>query len=114
MAAIDLTVNPATESGNEPVVQTGVTAAATDQYFIPNNGNRTILRVSNGAAAAAMTVVTGKTFGGLAVADPVVNIPAGETRLYNFRPDIYNDADGKVQLTFAAADASLELEVIRA
>lgn len=113
MAAVNLTVNQPRVSGITPTVQTGVVIAATDQYFMANDG-KTILRVSGGTADAAMTVVSVLDVDGLAVADRTIAIPAGATRLVGpFRPDVYNNDDRNVQITFAAADTTLVLEAFR-
>ena len=113
MAQIDLTINDPAVAGAEPTVQTGVTAAAADQYLYLNN-NRIMVRVSGGAAAATMTVKTGGTVDGLAIADREVAIPAGEARWCGpYNGGIYNNAAGKVELTFAAADATLAIECVQ-
>lgn len=112
MAEIQLTVNGATPAGVQPTIQTGVAAAATDQYFIPADP-RVLLRVSNGSGDATMTIVTAGTVDGLAIADRAVTIPANETRLIaNLDPKVYGN-EGRVELTFAAADANIVLEAIR-
>ena len=117
MAVVDLTVNTAARAGREPVAQVGVAAAATDQYFFINSGEVT-LRLSDGAALATMTVISTQTVDGLDVADRPIMIPVAagaETgiRLAGpFQPGVYNNADRKVQVTFAAADATLRVEAL--
>lgn len=68
-----------TRAGTDP--STGAVAAgATGDEFVP--GDRVFLRVVNGGGgASAVTVTTPKSVRGQAVADLVVNVPAGGQRL---------------------------------
>ena len=112
MAVVDLTVTRPSRSGVAPSAQTGVDVGTTDQYFAANDG-AIFLRVSDGAAMATMTIVTYATVDGLAVPDRTVAIPAGDVRYIGpFPPDIYNDGERKMQVTFGAADSSLVLEAL--
>ena len=111
MAEVQLIVNGVNPS-DEPARQTGVAAAATDQYFIPADSN-IVLRIYDGNAAASMTVVTPLTVDGLAVADRVIAIPQTVARIVGkFNPRVYGE-NGRIQFTFAAADATLKVEAIR-
>ena len=112
MAAVDLTVIRPVRTGVAPSAQTGVAIGTTDQYFVANDG-AVFLRVSDGAALATMTIVTYSIVDGLAVPDRTVAIPTGAVRYIGpFPPDIYNDSDRKIQVSFAADDASLVLEAL--
>ena len=51
--------------------------------------------------AMNVTIVTQQTVDGEAVGDKVVNVPTGNTMLIGpFPKDVYNDTDGKVQVTY--------------
>lgn len=67
-----------------------------------------VLHVKNGGAAATdVTVVTGGTVDGLAVADVVVNIPAGQERLIgpflnrDLYPQVGGPDAGRVYVTYS-------------
>lgn len=111
MAKVALTLNSPTSAGTTPTVQTGVAIKTTDQYTIDNSTGRVILVVDKGTAAATMTVKTGSTVDGLAVADSSVSIPMGEKRIFQFS-QAYNDASDLVEIEFDAADTTLELTAI--
>ena len=112
MAAIQLTVNGATSSGAAPSPRVGVLSGTTDQYFFPASRDM-MLRISDGAAAATMTIITPATLDGLAVADRTVAIPSGQVRYVgNLNPEVYG-SDGRIQVTFAAADTTLRIEALR-
>ena len=111
MAEIQLTINGVNES-DEPASQNNVTAAATDQYFIPADPH-IVLRCFNGGAAATMTVITPLTVDGNAVADKMIALPAGAGRTVGqWDPRVYG-VDGRIQFTFAAANTQLTIEAYR-
>lgn len=113
MAVVDLTVNISSILGVDPTVQTGVAVGTVDQYEFLNDG-RVILRVSDGAAVAAMSIISTAQIDGLSLEDRVVSIPSGEDRIIGpFRVDVYNDSERKVRITFGAADATLILQAFR-
>ena len=72
------------------------------------------IHVKNGDVSAhTVTIETSRTVDGLAVADRDVAIPAGEERLIGpFPKQTYDDADGKVQLTYDAV-TSVTIAVIK-
>ena len=113
MADIVLMINAPSVVGTNPNAQVGVDDG--DEYLMANDG-RTMLLVSGGAAAAAMTIHTGGlTASGLAIADVPVAIPIGEHRQCGpFRADEFDDAQNRVKFTFAADDATLRLETLQA
>ena len=83
-----------------------------DTFLFPNSGREYVL-IKKGAAAVDVTVVTGVVLDGLAVADRTVSVAANEDRLIGpFKPEIYNDTDGKVALQFSAA-ATISVAVLR-
>ena len=81
----------------------GPADAAGDNFA--NNGKRSLLIENASAGQRTVTFVTQSTVdsgaGGLAVADLAIAIPAGELHyLGPFPANIYNDANGKVQMTY--------------
>ena len=85
---------------------------ATDQYVFPASRDM-MLRISDGTSVATMTIITPATLDGLAVADRVVDIPMGQVRYVgNLNPSVYG-VDGQIEVTFAAADATLRIEALR-
>ena len=78
-----------------------------DGHSIPGDGD-TVLHIKNGSGSSInVTIQTGGTFEGEAVADKVVAIAAGAEKLIGrFRPALYNQpagADGgKVLVDFSA------------
>jgi len=66
------------------------------------NDGKKLFVVNNGSGAAVeVTFATQKTVDGEAIADKVVDVPNGEQHLLGpFPTDIYNDGDGKVQVTY--------------
>lgn len=106
MARTVLAAQQIVATGLEPVY----TAANADGHFFENDGN-TILHVKNGSGADVdVTLQTPATQGGLAVAEQVVTVTAGEERFIGrLLPALYNrptgGADaGKVYVDFEAVD----------
>lgn len=63
---------------------------------------RTFMHVVNGSVADVdVTIVTPGTVDGLAIADRVVTVPAGENRLFQL-PTTYKSADGLGDVTWEA------------
>jgi hypothetical protein len=79
-------------------------AAAAAGDSLPNSNGKTLLSIKNsGVASRTVTVATQITVEGLAVADNPIVIAAGEEHLLGpFRPDVYNDVDDRVQLTYSS------------
>jgi len=101
-----LTVQEVSRAGITP----SYVAVAGGGDSFPNDG-RTIVQFKNtNAAARNVTTVTQLTVDGKAVADDVINVPAttGDKIIGPFPPSIYNDVNGRVQLTY---DASTNLTV---
>jgi len=78
-----------------------------------NTGRELVLLARSGAGGAGTTtVVTQQTVDGQAVADKSLSIADDTTVVVGpFPPSIYNDANGKVQLTHDDADS--DIAVIR-
>lgn len=83
----------------QEIVRTGleVTYAAADStndHSFDNVSQDIFLHVINGATVCNVTIVTPQTVDGLAVADPVINVPATEDRFIGpFRNDLYGQPE---------------------
>lgn len=79
------------------------TAANADGHAIANRG-RMCLHVKNGGGSAIdVTLVTGATVGGRAVADDVVSVAAGAEKLIGpFSESVYNQSGGVMHVDFSA------------
>jgi len=93
-----LTVEEIVRAGLEPTFN----AAAGGGDEFENSGSE-FIHVKNGhSGAQTVTIATPATVDGLAVADRAVAVPAGEERVIGpFPRSTYNDAAGKVQLTYS-------------
>jgi len=79
---------------------TGVSAAAGGDDFV-NDGKKLVLINNDDADSLTLTITTTKTVDGEAVADKTITVPAGERHLIGpFPPNIYNDGDAKVALSY--------------
>lgn len=109
MPATELTVNPIVRTG---LVMAAEAANAEGDYF--HNDGRTFLYVKN--AHTGDWVVTFDTPGsvdGLAIAQRAVTVAdATEVLIGPFPPNIYNDANSRVQVTYDGVTA-LTVEAIR-
>lgn len=77
-----------------------------------NTGRQFLELVNNGATGeAVVTVATGGTVDGLAIANPTITMAVGE-RFHGVFPrtDVYNDANGYVVLTYAG-DGAADVDV---
>ncbi len=102
----------------QDVVRAGIapTYAAADvagDNFV-NDGRIMIHLKNTNAAVRNVTVITQMVVDGKAVADDLIAIPAttGDKMIGPFPPTIYNDVNGKVQLTYDAV-TNLTIAVIR-
>ncbi len=89
-------------------------AAAGGDEFVNNGGELLLLEHTNGAGAdMTLTIVTQQTVDGEAVADKTITIGKGTIQLLGpFPTGIYNDANGKVQLTYSS-ETDCQLAVIK-
>lgn len=101
--------------GRASVAPALVAVAAGGDSF-PNDG-RTFIDAWNDHATdpRTFTVVTQATVDGRAVNNLTVNVTAAEDHRFigPFPPDIYNDANGRVQLTYSNAGANMRVGVFR-
>jgi aconitase B len=101
MAEVARDVQRPGAGGAEPVQIEGLLAP--DTQLIPNKNGDVVLRVINGGAEATnVTIATPGEVGGNAVADRVVAVAAGKTKLIGpFDPETYNDKHGNLVVTFS-------------
>jgi hypothetical protein len=108
-----LTVQNISRAGLNPPT---VAAAAAGGDSFPNDG-KTFLWFQNDHAAdpRTVTVVTQKTVDGKAVADDAIAVTAANDIAFigPFPPSIYNDANGRVQVTYSDAGADIQVGAIR-
>jgi hypothetical protein len=88
MAAVDLAVFTLARAGLR--TDNGLAANAGDGNSFPNDG-KVFLQVANaGVAACVVTLVTSEEVDGLAIANPTVSVPAGQTYLIGpFKPSLF-------------------------
>jgi len=105
-----LSVQQIIRSGLKP---TYATAATGGDEFV-NDGVFTFFHAKNAATPAiAVTFVTQKTVDGQAVGDRTVSLPDGEERMVGpFPTDVYNNANGRVAVTYDAV-ASVTIAAIK-
>lgn len=106
-----LAIQNATKLGFEPTF--AAVAAGGDEFV---NDGKTLLEFvnSSGANAYTITVATPATIEGLAVADVAVSMQAGvgERRVVGpFPINAFNDANGKVQITYTGTAPATDLTV---
>ena len=80
------------------------TAANADGHYIANTEANFFLHVKNGGGSSiTVTIETAATVDGLAVADRAVTVANGSEKMIGpFPPNIYNQDDGSVWVTFSA------------
>ena len=75
-------------------------ADTTNNNYYVNTGCEIVEMVNGGASEATVTVATGATMDGNAIADKTITLSAGErNHIVLKRTDIYNDTSGNVILT---------------
>tara|TARA_Y100000593_G_scaffold4213_2_gene8329 strand:- start:435 stop:764 length:330 start_codon:yes stop_codon:yes gene_type:complete len=90
-------------NGTSGVSVTTQAADVAGDEFVNENG-RTNFEVNNGSGSSIdVTIITQTTVDGLAVADRVISVGAGERFIVNkLASGTYNDSDGNVQVTYSA------------
>lgn len=86
-------------------------AANADGNAVRNNGRRVALVRNNDSVSHTATQITGGTASGLAVADPPVSIPAGDTAMLGPWTGVFNQDDGTVHIDYDAV-TSVEIAVV--
>ena len=86
-------------------------AAGGDQFL--NDGDTILYFKNTNASSRTVTIATGGTIGGLAIADASVTLAQNDEKVVGpFRPDIFNDSSGYIQLTYTA-DAGVTVAAVR-
>jgi hypothetical protein len=110
MADITLTVYDSSRTGVNLTTNATVIVVANTYYF-PNDG-RCLVYLNNATGSTVVpTFVTQNTVDGLAIGDKVGSQLTAKAYFYGpFPPSIYNDASGRVQMSF---DQTADVTVIR-
>lgn len=99
-----------------PIEPTQTQALVADYHMFANDG-RTFLFLIGGTANCEITIQTPGTVDGLAIDDPLFDIPLGNTEfriMGPFPPSIYNQSDGMVYIDWEDATVALvKVAVIR-
>lgn len=104
-----LTVEMVSRSG---VDVAGVAAASGGDEFT-NSGSEFVEIKNGGASSINVTFETQATVDGEAVADKVVAIPAGVTKIIGpFPRGVYNDVNGRVKISYSAV-TSVTVKVLK-
>jgi hypothetical protein len=93
-----LTPQTLTKAGSQP----SLAACASGGDEFANSGNTIILITNANASSRTLTIVSQATMDGLAVADRSVTIPGtDDTFITDLDKNVYNDTNGRVQLTYS-------------
>lgn len=106
MAVNALAAQQCTVAGITPT-RTAMAVGPGDTYTFPNDGRVVLSFLKTGAGAATVTILTGGTAGGLAIADVTVTVGAttGDVMVGPLNPLYFNDpATGLV--TFSTDEAT--------
>ena len=100
MTDVDLTVYPGLRSGRDLTALATTIANANDYYF--RNNGRMLLYVNNATGSTVtITTETPNTVDGLAVTDHTTTLATAKEAVFGpYPPEIYNDGDGEVHVTF--------------
>lgn len=99
MSNVAVTVDQIVPGGVKPTVNSSLSVS--DNYQLQNDGKMFLHIDNGGGGASVVTIVSQKVDAGLALADRIVSVPAGEERMIGpFPPAIFNDANGLVNVTF--------------
>lgn len=98
MPPVSIPVTQLTDAGVAPPAQTNGDLTNGNQLDF-NDGRIIVEVISTDAGAQSVTVVTPGSVGGFAIADNVVAVPAGATRIIGpLSPSTYNQSDGSVRV----------------
>src|SRR5258705_12726063 len=97
MATVDFPVQNIGVAGIDMTDNAGL-VATTNNYTFSNDGNVFMHIKKSGAGSCTVTITTPNTVDGFAIADATVVVPAstGDMMIGPFRPETFNDANGKV------------------
>ena len=100
MADVSVAANEIVPTGSDPTALGSLSVSDTYQFI--NNG-RLFIHVDNaGGSSCNVTITTFAKRHGLALADRVVAVANGvEKYIGPFDPEIYNNADGEIEVTLS-------------
>ena len=101
MSDVNVTVQQLRRAGITPTHTGSLSTGNTYQF--KNNGKVVLYWKKSGAGACTVTIVTQGTVDGQAVADRTVSVPAttGEKMAGPWSPDLYNNSDGEIEVTYS-------------
>lgn len=101
MANIDVAVEQLSPAGID-LTDTGSLSTG-NTYLIPNDGNVFLHIKKSGAGSCIVTVATPGNVDGNVIADLAVTVAAttGDKMIGPFKPEVYNDGNGKLNVTFS-------------
>lgn len=87
-------------------------AAGGDQVL--NDGKTFLYFKNTNAATRTVTLATGGSIGGLAIADLAITVAQNEEKIIGpFDPRLWNDANGYIQLTYSGVATLLTVSAIQ-
>lgn len=87
-------------------------AAGGDQFL--NDGKTFLYFKNTNAATRTVTIATGGSIGGLAIADVAITVAQNEEKVIGpFDPRLFNDANGYIQLTYSGVATLLTVAAIQ-
>ncbi len=99
----DVNVSPEVSVRDGVAITHKGSLSASDNYKIPNNGRLLVYVDNGGSADITVTIVTPGQAQGLAIADYTATVEDGDNLLMGpFDPSIFNDSDGKIDVSFSA------------
>jgi hypothetical protein len=107
MARGILTVQNVVKAGLSPALAAASTYTDGDSF--PNDG-RTFLWIKNSSTSVTVTITTTVTTGGYAVADQTCAVASTDTNgkfLGPFDPNVFNDANGYVNIDYGTATTNI-------
>ncbi len=101
MSNVDVAVEQITPQGTD-LTDTGSLSTG-NTYLVPNDGNVFLHIKKSGAGSCTVTIATPGSVDGNAIADLTVTVAAttGDKMIGPLKPEVYNDANGKVAVTFS-------------
>lgn len=103
MATVTWTPNNLVGNGGATVAGTQNGSLSTSDTYRFINTGKEVISFDKGAGACTVTVTTPGTQRGIAIADPTFTVAASTEDQFigPFSPDVFNDSDGYVSMTFS-------------
>ena len=96
-----LPVNTIVQTGLDTSSSYGAANSGGDE--LPNTGREFVHIKNGGGSSINVTITSEATHEGLAVADPVIAIDAGDEAMIGpFKRGVYNNANGRVAIAYSA------------